>query len=98
PLQAPVEDIAEVLLPGKTGRAAWTDTGTPPEAQGAEGSGPEAVDLLLKPALDISRGFAFRLHDVWMSYNTHTFQEKTFYNHDKASTEKNAKKSSGPLI
>src|SRR6516165_10541150 len=83
PWKATVKDVAEVLLPGKTGGAAWAHTGTAPQAQGAEGRGPEGVSLLLPPALDIGRGLRFRLHDVWMSSDTHACQGKNCYRWDK---------------
>jgi hypothetical protein len=67
PWEATVQDVAEVLFPGKTGGAAWAHTRTAPQAQGAEGGGPEGVSLLLPPALDVGRRFGFLLHDVWMS-------------------------------
>jgi hypothetical protein len=65
PREATIEDIAEVLFPGKTGGAVLAHTGTAPQAQGAEGRRPEGLSLLLPPALDVGRGFGFRLHDVW---------------------------------
>ena len=62
--QATLEDVAEVLFPRKAGGAVLAHTGTAPQAQGAEGRGPEGVSLLLPPGLDVGRGFGFRLHDV----------------------------------
>ena len=64
PWEATIEDVAEVLLPGKAGGAAWAHTGTAPQAQGAEGGRPEGVSLLLQPALEVGRGFEIGLHAV----------------------------------
>jgi len=47
PWEATIEDVAEVLFPGKAGGAVLAHTGTAPQAQGAEGGGPEGVSLLL---------------------------------------------------
>ena len=57
PGQATIEDVAEMLFPREAGGTVLAHTGTAPQAQGAEGGGPESVSLLLQPALDVGRGF-----------------------------------------
>jgi hypothetical protein len=98
PWQATIEDVAEVLFPRKAGGAVFTDTGTAPQAQRPKGSGPEGLSLVLEPALDVGRGFGFRLHAVWMPYGTHTCQEKTFYKQDKKHAKKPRQELVRPLI
>jgi len=71
PREATVEDVAGVLFSGKAGGTMFADTRTAPQIQGAEGSGPEAVNLPLKPALPIGRRLRFRLHGVRMTHNTY---------------------------
>ena len=61
---ATVEHITEVLFSGKAGAAVFASPGTTSPAQGAEGGGPGAIPLGLKPALPIGRRLGWRLHTV----------------------------------
>ena len=55
-----IEDIAGMLLPGKTGGAIRANAGTAAKAERAEGGKPQVGSLLLQPALDVGKGFGSR--------------------------------------
>ncbi len=77
PLQATVEDVAGVLFPRKTGAAVFAHTqGLRRRLREPSAAGQRVSACSRNQALDIRRGFAFRPHDVWMSHNIHTCQEK----------------------
>jgi hypothetical protein len=50
-----------MLLPGKTGVAIPANAGTAAKTEGAEGGRPQVGGLLVQPALDVGKGFGFRL-------------------------------------
>jgi hypothetical protein len=80
-----IEDIAGMLLPGKTGGAIRADARTAAKTERAEGRGPQLSGPLLPPALDVSKGFGFRFgfgrHDVCMPLHIHTCQGKNIKPH-----------------
>jgi hypothetical protein len=83
PFHATVEDIAGVLFSGKTGRTVLAYAGVAAQTEGAEQGRPEVGRSLLEPVLYIGRRFGFRAHDVCMSHNIHTCQEKKSKNKEK---------------
>src|SRR5436853_6791702 len=70
--------MAGVLLPGTTGGAIRANARTAAKVERAEGGRPQVGGLLLQPALDVGKGFGFRLgfgwHAVRITYLIHTCQ------------------------
>src|SRR6266704_1592929 len=75
--QAPIEDVARVLLAGLTSAAVFANARAAAQAKRAQHGGPEIGRFALKPAQDIGRRCGFsRCHVLYVPYVTHTCQEK----------------------
>ena len=66
PGQATLEDVAEVLFPGKAGGAVLAHTGAAPQAQGAEGGRTRGCQLAV--ATNVGRRQGIRLGPTCHTY------------------------------
>src|SRR5207245_5839518 len=62
PFQAPIEDVAGVLLAGLTSAAVFAHARAAAQAKRAQNGGPEVGRLALEPAQYLGRRFGFRWH------------------------------------
>jgi hypothetical protein len=76
PFDAPVKDMAWVLLARLTGFAVLAHTGASPQAQRTQRGGPQASSLLTEPLLDISGSLGSTWHDVYVPHGIRTCQLK----------------------
>jgi hypothetical protein len=76
PFDAPVKDMAWVLLARLTGFAVFAHTRASPQAQRTERDGPQAAGLFSEPLLDIGGSLCSTWHSVYVPHSTHACQLK----------------------
>lgn len=76
PFEADIKDMTGVLFARAAGGAVFAHTGTTPQAQRPQKSGPQPRGLFLEPLLDIGGSFSFARHVLCVPQGVHACQEK----------------------